>query len=68
MFCLLRASLRDSLEEFITSGGRKIDAWTRQHRCIAALFDRPQDAQAFRNANTLAQLHDLEQAMPAAKP
>lgn len=68
VFCLLRASLRDSLEEFITSGGRKIDAWTRQHRCIAALFDRPQDAQAFSNANTLAQLHDLEQAMPAAKP
>ena len=68
VFCLMRASLKSSLHSFITAGGRKIDAWTGQHRCIAAVFDRPEDAQAFSNANTLAQLHDLEQAMPAAKP
>ena len=68
VFCLLKASLKDSLADFITSGGRKIDRWTAQHRPIAALFDRPEDAQAFSNANTLAQLHDLEQAIPHAKP
>ena len=67
VFCLLKASLKDSLSAFITGGGRKIDAWTGQHRCAAAVFDRPEDALAFSNANTLAQLLDLEQALPAAK-
>ena len=61
VFCLIRASLKDSLSQFITQGGRKIDAWTSQHRCAQALFDRPQDLHAFANANTLVQLHDLEQ-------
>jgi molybdopterin-guanine dinucleotide biosynthesis protein A len=56
--------LASSLERFITSGGRKIDAWTGQHRSAQALFDRPGDEQAFSNANTLAQLLDLEQIAP----
>lgn len=66
VFCLLRAALKPSLRDFITDGGRKIDAWTGQHRSALARFDRPQDLHAFANANTLAQLHDLEQI--AAKP
>lgn len=61
VFCLIRACLKHSLEAFITSGGRKIDTWTGQHRCAKAVFDRPGDEQAFANANTLAQLHALEQ-------
>ena len=68
VFCLLRASLRQSLHDFITGGGRKIDAWTSQHRCATALFDRASDEHTFSNANTLAQLHDLEQIAAAAKP
>ena len=68
VFCLMRASLKDSLSQFITQGGRKIDAWTSQHHCAQALFDRPQDLHAFANANTLAQLHDLEQLASAEKP
>ena len=68
VFCLLRATLRDSLERFITGGGRKIDAWTGQHRCAQALFQRPGERLVFANANTLAQLHDLEQLAPGAKP
>ena len=64
VFCLIRACLKHSLEAFITSGGRKIDAWTGQHRSAQALFDRPGDEQAFSNANTLAQLLDLEQIAP----
>ena len=68
VFCLMRASLKDSLSQFITQGGRKIDAWTSQHRCAQALFDRPQDLHAFANANTLGQLHDLEQLACAEKP
>lgn len=61
VFCLIKASLKHSLEAFITSGGRKIDTWTGQHRCAKAMFDRPGDEHAFANANTLAQLHALEQ-------
>lgn len=70
VFCLLRQQLAPSLEHFITSGGRKIDAWTQQHACAHAVFDRPGDAQAFSNANTLGQLHELEQTLksPASNP
>ena len=58
VFCLLRADLVDSLTRFTQSGGRKIDAWTAQHRQVVVPFDDPQ---AFFNANTLAELRALEQ-------
>ena len=65
VFCLLRTSLAGSLNAFLTAGGRKVDAWTAQHRSITVAFDRPQDdALAFFNANTLDELGRLE-ASPA---
>ena len=61
VFCLLRMELLDSLVAFTQKGGRKIDAWTGQHRCAIVPFDRPQDApEAFFNANTLEELQKLE--------
>lgn len=61
VFCLMRVSLLDSLVRFTQAGGRKIDAWTAQHRCALVAFDRAQDApSAFFNANTLAELQQLE--------
>ena len=61
VFCLLRVELLDSLVAFTQKGGRKIDAWTGQHRCAIVPFDRPQDApEAFFNANTLEELQKLE--------
>jgi len=61
VFCLLRTSLLESLVRFTQAGGRKIDAWTAQHRTVLVPFDRPGDApDAFFNANTLAELHALE--------
>ncbi len=61
VFCLLRMELLDSLVAFTQKGGRKIDAWTGQHRCALVPFDRPQDApEAFFNANTLEELQKLE--------
>lgn len=61
VFCLMAASLRGSLAAFTASGGRKIDAWTAQHRTVAVPFDQPGDAaNAFFNANTLAELRRLE--------
>lgn len=61
VFCLLNATLLESLVRFTQAGGRKIDAWTAQHRTALVPFDRPGDApDAFFNANTLAELHALE--------
>ena len=61
VFCLLRLELLESLVSFTHGGGRKIDAWTAQHRCVLVPFDREGDApDAFVNANTLAELQALQ--------
>ncbi|OOG54311.1 molybdenum cofactor guanylyltransferase MobA [Polaromonas sp. C04] len=63
VFCLLRVTLLESLVRFTHGGGRKIDAWTAQHKTVVVPFDRPDDdARAFFNANTLAELHSLEKS------
>lgn len=62
VFSLLRTELMESLVRFTQEGGRKIDTWTGQHRTVVVPFDRPgDDPRAFFNANTLAELHQLEQ-------
>lgn len=61
VFCLLRADLMESLVKFMQGGGRKIDAWTAQHRSTLVAFDQAGDSpRAFANANTLAELHELQ--------
>jgi molybdenum cofactor guanylyltransferase len=61
VFCLLKVDLLESLVAFTQAGGRKIDAWTAQHRCAIVPFDQPGDSpQAFSNANTLQELQQLE--------
>jgi molybdenum cofactor guanylyltransferase len=63
VFSLMKRELMESLVRFTHEGGRKIDAWTAQHRTVLVPFDRPgDDASAFFNANTLAELHKLEQS------
>jgi molybdopterin-guanine dinucleotide biosynthesis protein A len=57
VFCLMAASLMESLVAFTQSGQRKIDKWTGQHRCATVVFD---DADAFFNANTLEELQRLQ--------
>jgi molybdopterin-guanine dinucleotide biosynthesis protein A len=57
VFCLMKASLKTSLAAFTQSGQRKIDRWTALHRCVDVCFD---DARAFFNANTLAELQQLQ--------
>jgi molybdopterin-guanine dinucleotide biosynthesis protein A len=57
VFCLLKADLLRSLLDYLQSGQRKIDRWTALHRCAVVEFD---DAQAFFNANTLAELQQLQ--------
>lgn len=61
VFCLLKRSLVPSLENFLSQGGRKIDAWTAQHRTVEVPFDQASDDPlAFANVNTLEELHALE--------
>jgi molybdopterin-guanine dinucleotide biosynthesis protein A len=61
VFCLLRVELLESLVRFTHEGGRKIDKWTAQHKTAIVPFDKPGDPpRGFFNANTLAELHELE--------
>lgn len=65
VFCLMHAGLLESLVQFTKGGGRKIDAWTAQHKTVQVPFNRPgDDPQGFFNANTLAELHQLESRQP----
>jgi len=62
VFCLMRTSLQASLVDYMASGGRKIAAWTALHPLVEVPFNTPRDdPRDFANANTLAQLHQLEQ-------
>jgi molybdenum cofactor guanylyltransferase len=63
VFCLIKTELMESLVRFTHEGQRKIDRWTALHRCVEVVFD---DASAFANANTLAELQGLQR--PAAAP
>jgi len=57
VFCLMKATVMESLVAFTNRGQRKIDAWTATLREVAVEFD---DARAFVNANTLAELRGLQ--------
>lgn len=58
VFCLMKSELCESLVAFLHGGGRKIDTWFAQHRAVAVRFN---DASAFFNANTPAELAQLQQ-------
>ena len=65
VFCLIKLELSESLVAFTHAGGRKIDAWTAQHRTVVVPFDGPSDDPlAFANVNTLTELQALENAAP----
>jgi molybdopterin-guanine dinucleotide biosynthesis protein A len=57
VFCLMKATLMESLVRYLNEGQRKIDRWTAQHRCAQVLFDDPA---AFFNANTPQDLARLQ--------
>ncbi|MBL8351410.1 MAG: molybdenum cofactor guanylyltransferase MobA [Burkholderiaceae bacterium] len=65
VFCLMAASLIESLVAFTQAGQRKIDRWTGQHRCATVVFD---DADAFFNANTQDELQRLQRLNPPSRP
>ncbi|MFN5100636.1 MAG: molybdenum cofactor guanylyltransferase MobA [Burkholderiaceae bacterium] len=49
VFLLLKSELRNSLEHYLGSGGRKVDDWLASLKCIDVQFD---DEMAFTNVNT----------------
>jgi molybdopterin-guanine dinucleotide biosynthesis protein A len=57
VFCLMKVSLRDSLNAFIRSGERKTGLFAAQHHSTRVVFHDPA---AFANANTLDELADLQ--------
>jgi molybdopterin-guanine dinucleotide biosynthesis protein A len=61
VFCLMKTALRDRLRTFIDSGQRKTGLWAREHNGARVVFD---DAAAFANFNTLAELTGAEQPRP----
>ena len=55
VFSLVRVSVLDHLSGFLSSGGRKIDAWYATLKTIEVPFD--DEADAFRNINTREELN-----------
>jgi molybdenum cofactor guanylyltransferase len=55
VFALVRTTVRGNLEQFLTGGGRKIDAWYASLKVIEVPFD--DEADAFRNINTREELN-----------
>jgi molybdenum cofactor guanylyltransferase len=56
VFALVRTAVRKNLEDFLSRGGRKIDAWYSSLKVIEVSFD--DEADAFRNINTREELND----------
>ncbi len=57
VFCLMKASLRDSLRSFIESGQRKTGLWARELGGARVVFE---NTAAFQNFNTLIELEQAE--------
>ncbi len=58
VFCLVRRTVHSHLREFLTQGGRKIDAWYATLQTKEVSFD--DEISAFANINTSSELSDLE--------
>ena len=59
LFCLMKSSLQDSLDAFLSKGDLKIDRWFKELRSGTVVFENPQ---AFANVNTPEELAALEKA------
>ena len=58
VFALARRDVYAHLEAFLAGGGRKIDAWYASLAVVEVAFD--DEADAFRNINTAAELADAD--------
>ena len=62
VFCVCRRDVLPHLTAFLQSGGRKIDAWYATLKVVEVAFD--DQAGAFSNINTQAELNAFESAPP----
>jgi len=60
VFCLMRRSVEQSLQDFLGQEGRKIDRWFETLRSSTVVFT---DEVAFANTNTPEELRALEQTL-----
>jgi molybdenum cofactor guanylyltransferase len=58
VFCLVRREAHQHLRDFLSSGGRKIDAWYGSLKIVEVPFD--DEEAAFSNINTLDELDTFE--------
>ena len=56
VFAMVRRNILDHLTTYLTSGGRKIDAWYASLKVVEVAFDA--EADAFRNINTREELRE----------
>ena len=61
VFCLVRSSRLPVLSAYLAEGGRRVDGWYNELKSVEVLFE---DADAFRNINTLDELHGLDDTLP----
>jgi molybdopterin-guanine dinucleotide biosynthesis protein A len=61
VFCLMKTSLRASLNAFVAAGERKTGLFAAKHQSAKVEFN---DAAAFANANTLSELKQLQLSPP----
>jgi molybdopterin-guanine dinucleotide biosynthesis protein A len=59
VFCLMRADLLKSLQNFLAKGDLKIDRWFKELHSSTVVFE---NANAFSNVNTPEELKILEEA------
>jgi molybdopterin-guanine dinucleotide biosynthesis protein A len=58
VFLAIKTSLRDSLQDYLASGQRKISSWLEQQKMVKADFSN--EPEIFININTLTELSELE--------
>ncbi|MGJ0483377.1 MAG: molybdenum cofactor guanylyltransferase MobA [Methylomicrobium sp.] len=58
VFLALKTRLKDSLQEYLSRGERKIDRWLEQHKLVLADFSATPEI--FTNINTMTELNSLE--------
>ncbi len=61
VFCLVKASRLPQLSQYLGEGGRRVDGWYKDLKAVEVLFE---DADAFRNINTLDELKGLDNTLP----
>ena len=58
VFLAIKTSLKNSLQDYLASGQRKIDRWLEQQKMVKADFSN--EPEIFTNINTLTELSELE--------